>query len=101
LITIHNLSKEKPSRAYDFKVDRTTPLGNPYIMRSESQRDIVCDRYIKNLEKNISMEALKPLILAYSWCSPKRCHAETIKKLLEAYKEDPDETDSDGLPLGV
>ena len=110
MITIHNLSKEKPSRAYDFKVDRTTPLGNPYIIRSESQRDIVCDRYIKNLEKNISMEALKPLILAYRqwgklrlfcWCSPKRCHAETIKKLLEAYKEDPDETDSDGLNLGV
>ena len=98
VITIHNLHKEKPSEVYDFKVDRTTTLGNPYVMTNESQRNIVCDLYKKNFEKVTSVKSLEPLILAYKqygklrlfcWCSPKRCHAETIRDyiLMMAEKE--------------
>jgi hypothetical protein len=93
MITIHNLHKEKPSEPYDFKVDRTTLLGNPYVMPTENERELVCNLYEKNFDKIIKPEWLSHLITIYEeysklrlfcWCSPKRCHAETIKKYIEA-----------------
>lgn len=37
----------------DFRADRKTPLGNPFIMYSESQRDKVCDVFYNYFEKQI------------------------------------------------
>ena len=103
-IEIRNMKTTKPSNAvWDFRVDRTSPVGNPLYMRDESMRDEVCDRY-KNyfygqLESNAKFkEYLQAMLCAlkqygklylYCWCAPKRCHAETIKKWLEKQiKED-------------
>ena len=45
-IEIRNMKTTKPSNAvWDFRVDRTSPVGNPFYMRDESMRDEVCDRY--------------------------------------------------------
>lgn len=97
-IEICNLRKQKPTEIYDVKVDRTSVLGNPFVMRSEMERDSVCDKYelhFKSKVKNkdyMFMNELCNLLKLYEgygklrlfcWCSPKRCHAETIKKYIE------------------
>ena len=68
-------------------VDRRTPWGNPYKMENDSQaeRDRVCKIFETYAEARALQEPdwLKPLRgknLA-CWCSPKRCHAETLRRL--------------------
>ena len=99
MITIHNLRNEKPRFEYDFKVDRSSLLGNPYYMVSESQRNKVCDEYETWFQIGLSqgwttskqIDCLKILAEAYKnygklrlfcWCAPKRCHCETIRDYL-------------------
>lgn len=96
-IEICNLRKSKPCYSYDFKVDRTSPIGNPFFMANESQRDKVCDNYDKyfyeQMKKSNSFRNTVETLMAiyiqtkrlrlFCWCSPKRCHAETIKKYIE------------------
>lgn len=82
-----------------FKVDRSSPVGNPYFMLDESKRDEVCDRYDIYFKENIlstkrdqpSQDYLTEILIAINdgfdvvlgcWCYPKRCHAETIKSWL-------------------
>lgn len=97
-IEIMNLQDTKPSKPYDFRVDRRTPLGNPFIMSHESRRNSVCDSYETHFPHMLlTSEANKyfiKLLMAYKkynklrlfcWCAPKQCHAETIKKELEVY----------------
>jgi len=98
MITIHNLRYEKPSTPYDFKVDRTSSLGNPFFMGNQYTRDDVCDYYeawFYNNDKQ-SSRGFRKLLKAYEqfgkvrlfcWCAPLRCHAETIKRALEEYME--------------
>ena len=104
-IEIKNLRKEKPSESYDVRVDRISVLGNPFFMKNETQRNNVCDRYqkqfdyavndIENGEKplphKIIIVELNYLISLYKqhgklrlfcWCSPLRCHAESIKNYI-------------------
>jgi hypothetical protein len=93
MIEICNLRKEKPKNAYDFKVDRTSILGNPFFMKDETCRNDVCDKYKEyfyiQIEKSRRFsEAIEALIAVYiqtgklrlfCWCSPSKCHAETIR----------------------
>lgn len=88
------------------KVDRSSVLGNPFYMASETQRDFVCDKYAeyfskrKDFEKqnmnidgidttfihkliDIATEHLEHDIALGCWCYPKRCHAEVIKEYVE------------------
>ena len=97
MIEICNLRNTKPTQPYDFKVDRSSPLGNPYYMQFEEQRNEVCDKYerwfYKQIETSIAfmceLSVLQTVYKQYGklrlfcWCSPKRCHAETIKKYIE------------------
>lgn len=98
MIEIKNLRFNKPlNKPWEFKVDRTSPVGNPFYMESETKRDEVCYKYEayfqKQLEGNKAFNnylnkmrtALKEYgrIILYCWCAPKRCHAETIKRWLE------------------
>ena len=92
-INIKNLRYEQPKHEWDVRVDRGTPLGNPFYMSLGRERDSVCDRYkawlltqIKNKNK-IVLDELYRLRDLYSyfqelnlfcWCAPKRCHVETI-----------------------
>ena len=81
------------------RVDRSSILGNPYRMFNESQRDKVCDLYEKRFLRIVNGEennphfrkelkriyeiAKKHDVALGCWCSPKRCHAETIKEYLD------------------
>jgi hypothetical protein len=95
-IIIENLRKEKPSNPWDVKVDRSSILGNRFIMKSESERDRVCDQYEKWFYEKLfdsavqaELDFLKNILTKYGklnlfcWCAPKRCHAETIKGYLK------------------
>lgn len=98
-ITIVNMRFYKPKPDIIlFPVDRRTPVGNPFHMRSESERNIVCDKY-EEWFKYLLTKEYNPIFMQYldriyqtsksnnialgCWCAPKRCHAETIKKFLE------------------
>ena len=66
-------------------------------MRSEAERNEVCDKYQLYFDKQIEanrelrdyvykiLNALKTYkkVVLYCWCAPKRCHAETIKNWLQ------------------
>jgi hypothetical protein len=109
MIEIMNMRTDKLSEPWDVKVDRSSPLGNPFNMSNESKRDEVCERYdhwFKEMltkkpntpynSKKVHM-AFKIAILTlqeahkkhgklrlFCWCAPKRCHASTIKEYLES-----------------
>lgn len=98
-IRIGNIRTYKPkTNEIAIKVDRSNKiLGNKFIMRNESQRDKVCDQYdiwIHNEIKKNNTDVINSLlnikklaqnndIVLLCWCAPKRCHAETIKKIVE------------------
>ena len=91
---------------WHIKVDRSSPLGNPFPMdmATGESRDIVCDKYgvwfVKQLTTdrddptynklfNTELGRLERIYEKYRklelfcWCAPKRCHAQTIKRYLE------------------
>lgn len=100
MIRIKNLRNEKPTQAWQVKVDRTSVLGNPFYMKTEAQRNEVCDKYdayfrmqcLTNVQFKEELDRLYSIWKHYGklelfcWCAPKRCHAETIKKYLEEVK---------------
>ena len=66
-------------------VDRSSPWGNPYFMKTEAQRGEVCDKFepyaVDRLKKEPRwLDHLRDQNLA-CWCAPKRCHAETLMRL--------------------
>ena len=90
------------------KVDRQSPVGNPFYMHTESERDLVCDKYQAYFNERIAYE--KEILNVFGsdtrflefvtnigkyaedfdialgcWCFPKRCHAETIKSYIENF----------------
>lgn len=96
MINIKNLRNEKPINPWDVRVDRKSPLGNPFFMKYESERDLVCEKYKEWFHEELfdsviqaELAILYDLLVKYGklnlfcWCFPKRCHAETIKKYLE------------------
>lgn len=101
MIKLMNLRNTKPTQPYDFRIDRTSIFGNPYPLRSEKYRDKVCDKYDKwfttrMLHMTQIQKALQIMLMQYHafnqlrlfcWCTPKRCHGETIKKWLEENAE--------------
>ena len=80
-------------------IGRGSPLGNPFVMKSEADRDAVCDQYqawfdrkVKNGDERVMNElrrlyrlAKKGDLVLGCFCAPKRCHGETIKAFLEKY----------------
>lgn len=96
-----------------FRVDRSSPLGNPFWMQTEFHRDAVCDEYEKWFNESVLKggpltpsehtndsirkawdyllaildEARRGDVILMCWCTPKRCHATTIKKWLDAQLE--------------
>jgi len=67
------------------RVDRGTDWGNPFVMRGEQNRDLVCDQFEQYALWRLSIEPawLDPLRgknLA-CWCAPKRCHGDALLKL--------------------
>jgi len=96
-IQVKNMKVYKGNEPYDLKVDRSSVLGNKFFMNNESERDRVCEKYAEWLETKIIskdeniMNELYKLYDTYQmynqlnllcWCSPKRCHADYIKKVI-------------------
>ncbi len=82
------------------RVDRQTVVGNPFFMKDESMRDTVCDKYEEYFKTAINSKAFAAYIdniieqsktkdIALGcWCYPKRCHAETILRYVQRFKEE-------------
>ena len=78
-------------------VGRPSPLGNPFAMTSEGQRDAVVDAYARWLDKRMKEdgpERAEVERLAASldgtlvcWCAPARCHASVIVEWIERIRE--------------
>ena len=98
MIEIISMRKYHRVHDYDFRVDRSTSIGNPFPMKSESEEESnrVCDKfedYLKELiRREVVTEYLQQMFDAYRlhgklrlfcWCAPKRCHTETMRKHLE------------------
>jgi len=97
-IKIMNLKNGlRPVYAYDFNIDRRSPISNPYPMGVESMRNDVCDKYEEYFERMLEIHPFKfnayldKTIDAYKdfgklrlfcWCAPKRCHGITIKNYI-------------------
>ena len=78
-------------------IHRGYPLGNPFKMDSPSQRDEVCDKYEdwvkgKLLQRGAELAQFEELcsivrggkdLELVCFCVPKRCHGDTIKRLIE------------------
>lgn len=93
-IKICNLKNKKIlTEPWEVRVDRSSVLGNPYILKTERYRDIVCENYkfwltkeIKNGNMNIINELNRLLNIyveygklhLYCHCFPKRCHGEIV-----------------------
>lgn len=79
-------------------IGRPSPLGNPYVMRGENDRDRVCDAYAAWFAARVQardprvLEELKRLykiaregdLVLGCYCAPRRCHGDTIKAFLDA-----------------
>lgn len=95
MINIVNIRKaEKSTYIY---CGRGSALGNPFVMNSENMRDEVCDKYEKYFIEQIGIKKNKKIIHALfeietkaargdvnlgCFCSPKRCHCQTIKNYI-------------------
>lgn len=82
----------------NIRIDRATPLGNPYVMHREEQRQEVCDLYATFLDDVLANESNKAIldqlqmildhllvgdyVNLQCWCSPDHCHGEHIRKVL-------------------
>lgn len=86
--------KRDPDSIY---IGRGSVLGNPYPMRSEDDRDLVCDQYEEYFQQKIEerdeefMEEIARLVeSAYvngyvrvgCFCAPRRCHGDTVARFL-------------------
>lgn len=78
-------------------IGRPSPLGNPFPLHQEHDRDVICDLYERWLLSQI--EKKNPVVLAElarlakhakcsgylvlgCFCAPKRCHGDVIKAVL-------------------
>lgn len=79
---------------------KKSPLANPFVMRNKSidERNRVCDLFdewindrIQNNDKAVIEEIERLKVIAMQgdlvlgcWCSPKRCHGESIKRIIDS-----------------
>jgi len=97
-ITVGNLRTDSHllGRPGVFRIDRTTALGNPFVMRNEAQRDSVCDQFAAYLPKarkhnrafqvafdELVAAAREQPITILCWCTPLRCHGHPLKAAIE------------------
>jgi hypothetical protein len=59
--------------------DRRSKYGNPYVMKSEADRDFVCEQFEKNKLPDLDVSELRDKDLL-CWCNPLRCHCDAILK---------------------
>ena len=82
-------------------IGRGSPLGNPFPMHCEADRDLVCDSFnsyfkdkvekqdpyiVSELNRILELAETQEVILGCyckSKSNPKRCHGDTVKEYLE------------------
>jgi len=83
-------------------IGRPSPLGNPFAMKSESDRSMVVAQYtqwlndkIEKRDKAICAELNRLYKLAKNgdlnivcWCAPCACHGDVIKGVIESKLDD-------------
>jgi len=94
VVNVRNRQEKGEKRVY---CGRPSPLGNPYAMRNEKQRNRVCNLYDKHFAKLLKnddmvmgaeIERLLELhkehgdVTLACYCAPKRCHVDTIAEHL-------------------
>ena len=80
---------------------RGSPLGNPFVLGKDGNRDQVCDKYaawfkeqlqvssyggndaFADLLHLITRNARSGDVMLECFCAPRRCHCETIKAYVE------------------
>lgn len=81
------------------KVDRSTPVGNPYYWREDGlyadEAYYIYEPYFYKKVKeagafrdyvaHIYRTALKQDVALGCWCAPKRCHADTIAAFINQF----------------
>ena len=97
IITIGK-QRDPSTEAINVRVDRQSALGNPFPLKDEAYRDIICDAYRAHLVHKIKaknrpiiaeLKRIYNLVIAghdvqlNCWCAPKRCHADFIKLTVE------------------
>ena len=90
------MGNSSPTHPWDIVVDRRSPIGNPFVLAGEENRNKVCDQYedwfvstvindkrcMKYLDDMKQVYEKFGKLRLFCWCVPKRCHAETIKEFL-------------------
>ena len=80
-----NLRREK----CDVRIDRRTKWGNPFRIGIDGDRDEVCDKHARWIMTQphllAALEELRGKRLG-CWCSPLRCHGDTLAKLADKGK---------------
>jgi hypothetical protein len=76
------------SRPGDVRIDRRTKWGNPFPMRGEATRNLVCDQYEKWFEEQehlgrLDINELHEARRLGCWCKPKRCHGDYLRMRIE------------------
>ena len=100
MIEICNLHTDSMKFAFDYRADRSSVLGNRFIMKNKYDRNLVCARYEQwfneqiELKNEIVLNELRTLyklhrkygrLRLFCWCAPYRCHCETIRAFLNKY----------------
>ena len=89
------ITGKRPNTFY-LLCDRTTVVGNPFFMKTEKERNEVCEKYEAYFWKTLVhktevVEYLQQALDALAsgrdgclvcWCAPKRCHTATIANYL-------------------
>ncbi len=98
MINVVHCKKQKNS----IYCGRGSALGNPFPMKNESERNLVCDKYeayfreqiyvVKNSQMlaqcmHILDRAMKSDVSLGCYCAPRRCHCDTIKTHIEFWIE--------------
>ena len=96
MVAILVLNKRNAATRSEY-VGRPSPLGNPFKLERESNRDAVIGQYevwlrerITARDQRVCEELNRLYVIARDagllelvcWCAPKRCHAEVIRKVL-------------------
>ena len=75
---------------YDVYIGRPGKWGNPWVIGVDGTREEVIARYagwiLTQPDLMNSLHELKDKVLG-CWCSPKYCHGDILKKLVEEIKD--------------
>ena len=98
IVNKHNMPSEPATTIY---CGRGSALGNPFAMGSAASRNAVCDQYEGWFKKRLNTDfqpfhdQLRKILKAHRegdvylqcFCTPLRCHCETIKDYIESQED--------------